>query len=84
LDFELLPTDPHPIVPVMLHDAVNAQRFAAALLEAGVLATGFFYPVVPRGQARLRTQMSAALTTAQVDEAIAIFGNVGRQLEIIA
>jgi len=80
--FTLLPGE-HPIIPVMLHDAQKAQTMAAALLEAGVLATGFSFPVVPHGQARIRTQMSAGLTGAQVDQAAAAFKHVGQILGII-
>jgi glycine C-acetyltransferase len=80
--FDLLPGE-HAIIPVMLHEAPRAQAMAAALLDAGVLATGFSFPVVPHGKARIRTQMSAALTPEQVDEAAAIFADVGRKLEII-
>jgi glycine C-acetyltransferase len=68
----------------MLHDAQKAQAMAAALLQAGVLATGFSFPVVPHGQARIRTQMSAGLTTAQVDRAAGIFRQVGQDLGVIA
>lgn len=81
--FDLLPGE-HPIIPVMLHDAQKAQAMAAGLLEAGVLATGFSFPVVPQGKARIRTQMSACLTSAQVDQAAAIFRTVGQKLGIIA
>jgi glycine C-acetyltransferase len=81
--FALLPGE-HPIIPVMLHDAQKAQTMAAALLQAGVLATGFSFPVVPHGQARIRTQMSAGLTTAQVDRAAGIFRQVGQDLGVIA
>lgn len=80
--FELLPGE-HPIVPVMLHDARKAQAMASALLEAGVLASGFFFPVVPQGKARIRTQMSAALTDEQVDQAAEIFCSVGKTLDLI-
>jgi glycine C-acetyltransferase len=73
----------HPIVPVMIHDAKKAQAMAAGLLEEGIYVTGFFYPVVPQGQARIRTQMSAAHTRAHLDQAIAAFTKVGRQLGII-
>ncbi len=59
--FELLPGE-HPIVPVMLHDAVVAGKFAEAMLQQGIYVVAFSYPVVPKGQARIRTQMSAALT----------------------
>jgi glycine C-acetyltransferase len=75
--FELLPGE-HPIVPVMLHDARRAQDMARALLRHGVLATGFFYPVVPQGRARIRTQMSAALTPDDLDQALAAFAAAGK------
>jgi glycine C-acetyltransferase len=63
----------HPIVPIMLGDAQLSQNMAAALLERGVYAVGFFYPVVPQGKARIRTQVSAAQTTADLDDAVAAF-----------
>ncbi len=78
LGFELLPGE-HPIIPVMLHDARRAQGMARALYRHGVLATGFFYPVVPQGRARIRTQMSAALTPADLDQALAAFAAAGRE-----
>lgn len=81
--FELKP-GVHPIVPVMLHDAPLAQRFAAELLEEGIYVIGFFFPVVPKGQARIRTQMSAAHTREQLDRAIDAFIRVGRRLGVIA
>src|SRR3546814_7564126 len=62
--FDLKPGE-HPIVPVMLYDAPLAQRFAARLLEEGIYAIGFFFPVVPKGQARIRTQISAAHTRSE-------------------
>ncbi len=77
LGFELLPGT-HPIVPVMLHDARRAQGMAQALLAQGVLAPGFFFPVVPQGRARIRTQMSAALTIEDLDQALAAFAEAGR------
>ena len=80
--FELRPGQ-HAIVPVMLHDAKLAQRFAADLLEEGIYVIGFFYPVVPQGQARIRTQMSAAHTPAQIDRAVEAFTKVGRRLGVI-
>ena len=67
----------------MLHDAPLAQRFAERLLEEGIYAIGFFFPVVPKGQARIRTQMSAAHTREQLDQAIDAFIRVGRELEVI-
>jgi len=73
----------HPIVPVMIYDAKQAQAMAAGLLEEGIYVTGFFYPVVPQGQARIRTQMSAAHTREHLDRAIAAFTKVGRQLGVI-
>ena len=74
----------HPIIPVMLGDAVLAQEMAARLLERNVYVTAFSYPVVPADTARIRTQMSAAHTTDQLDRAINAFVQVGRQLEVIA
>ena len=73
LGFELLPGE-HPIVPVMLHDAAVAGRFAEAVLAQGVYVVAFSYPVVPRGKARIRTQMSAALTEADIALALEAFG----------
>jgi glycine C-acetyltransferase len=80
--FDLKPGE-HPIVPVMLYDAPLAQRFAERLLEEGIYAIGFFFPVVPKGQARIRTQMSAAHTREQLDRAIDAFMRVGRELDVI-
>ena len=73
----------HPIVPVMLYDATLAQQFAAALLEEGIYAIGFFFPVVARGQARIRTQISAAHTREHLDRALAAFTAVGKQLGVV-
>ncbi|WP_045760421.1 glycine C-acetyltransferase [Xanthomonas albilineans] len=73
----------HPICPVMLYDAPLAQRFAERLLEEGIYAIGFFFPVVPKGQARIRTQISAAHTRAHLDQAIDAFTRIGRELNII-
>jgi glycine C-acetyltransferase len=81
--FDLKPGS-HPIVPVMLYDAKLAQRFAAELLEEGIYVIGFFFPVVPQGQARIRTQMSAAHTREQIDQAVDAFVRVGRRLGVIA
>jgi glycine C-acetyltransferase len=73
----------HPVVPVMLFDAPVAQKFAQRLYELGVLASGFFYPVVPMGQARVRVQLSAAHTTELLDRALAIFEQAGNELDIL-
>ena len=80
--FVLAPGE-HPIIPVMLGDAALAQRMAARLLDEGVYVVGFSYPVVPMGKARIRTQMSSALGTAELDHAIAAFTRVGRDLGVI-
>jgi glycine C-acetyltransferase len=80
--FDLLPGE-HPIIPVMLGEARLAQEMAAKLYEHGIYVTGFFYPVVPQGKARIRTQMSAAHATQDVDAAIAAFTQVGRELGVI-
>ncbi|WP_397596342.1 glycine C-acetyltransferase [Silanimonas sp.] len=82
LGFDIKP-GVHPICPVMLYDAPLAQRFAARLLEEGIYAIGFFFPVVPKGQARIRTQMSAAHTREHLDRAIDAFAKVGRELGVI-
>ena len=73
----------HPIAPVMLYDAKLAQAFAKALLDEGIYVIGFFYPVVPQGQARIRTQMSAAHTREQIDRAVDAFVKVGRKLGML-
>ncbi|HSF95242.1 MAG TPA: glycine C-acetyltransferase [Thermohalobaculum sp.] len=73
----------HPIIPVMLGDAVLAQKFAAAMMERHVYVTAFSFPVVPRGQARIRTQMSAAHSEADIDRAVEAFIDVGRELEVV-
>lgn len=73
----------HPIVPVMLYDAPLAQAFAKRLLDEGIYAVGFFFPVVAKGQARIRTQMSAAHSREHLDKAIAAFTKVGRELGVI-
>ena len=80
--FELRP-GVHPISPVMLYDAKLAQRFAERLLEEGIYAIGFFFPVVPKGQARIRTQISAAHTRAHLDRAIDAFTRIGRELGVL-
>ncbi len=80
--FDIKPGD-HPIVPIMLYDAVVAQNFAAKLLEEGIYVIGFFFPVVPKGQARIRVQLSAAHDQQHLDKAIAAFIKVGKELEVI-
>ncbi len=80
--FDIKPGD-SPIVPIMLYDAALSQKFADALLEEGVYAIGFFYPVVGKGQARIRTQISAAHTREDLDKAIAAFIKVGKNLNVI-
>jgi glycine C-acetyltransferase len=82
LGFRLLPGE-HPIIPVMLGEAKLAQEMAARLLEEGVYVIGFFYPVVPKGQARIRTQMSAAHSRDDLDFAVSAFAKVGRALGVI-
>ncbi len=73
----------HPIVPIMVHDAAKAQQLAARLLELGIYVVGFFFPVVPKGQARIRVQMSAVHERAQLEQAVAAFRQAGRELGVI-
>lgn len=73
----------HPIVPIMLYDAVLAQQFATKILEEGIYVIGFFFPVVPKGQARIRVQLSAAHETHQLDKAIDAFIKVGKDLGVL-
>ncbi|GBD07257.1 2-amino-3-ketobutyrate coenzyme A ligase [bacterium HR21] len=80
--FELKPGD-HPIVPIMLYDAVLAHRFAHRMLEEGIYVVGFSYPVVPRGQARIRVQISAAHTREHLDRALEAFIKVGREFGVL-
>lgn len=82
LGFTLAGAD-HPIIPVMLGDATLAQAMAAKMLERGIYVIGFSFPVVPKGQARIRTQMSAAHSSADIDRAVAAFAEVGRELGVI-
>ncbi|WP_322997596.1 glycine C-acetyltransferase [Castellaniella sp.] len=82
LGFTLVPGQ-HPIIPVMLGDAALAGRMADALLAQGIYVIGFSYPVVPKGKARIRTQMSAAHTPADIDRAVDAFARVGRELSVI-
>lgn len=81
--FDIKPGD-SPIVPIMLYDAALSQEFANRLLNEGVYAIGFFYPVVAKGQARIRTQISAAHSIADLDKAIAAFIKVGKELKVIS
>ncbi len=80
--FDIKPGD-HPIVPIMLYDAVVAQTFATKLLDEGIYVIGFFFPVVPKGQARIRVQISAAHKTKQLDKAIAAFTKIGKELQVL-
>ena len=80
--FDIKPGD-HPIVPIMLYDAVVAQNFAAKLLDEGIYVIGFFFPVVPKGQARIRVQLSAAHDQKHLDKAIAAFSKIGKELGVL-
>src|ERR1019366_142170 len=80
--FEIKPGE-HPIVPVMLYDAVLAKNFADKLLNEGIYVIGFFYPVVAKGLARIRVQVSAAHETHHLDKAIAAFTKVGKELGVL-
>src|SRR5205814_673206 len=81
--FQLRPGE-HPIIPVMIGDAALAGRMADRLLERGVYVIGFSYPVVPKGQARIRTQLTAALTREQLERAVDAFTGVGRELGVLS
>jgi len=80
--FDIKPGD-HPIVPIMLYDAVIAQNFAAKLLDEGIYVIGFFYPVVPKGLARIRVQLSAAHEQHHLDKAIEAFTKIGKELNVL-
>lgn len=80
--FDIKPGE-HPIVPIMLYDAVLAQKFAEKLLDKGIYVVGFFYPVVPKGQARIRVQISAAHELHHLDKAIQAFTEVGKELGVL-
>lgn len=82
LGFDILPGE-HPIIPVMLGDAALAKKFADEMLKEGIYVIGFSFPVVPKGQARIRTQMSAAHDFEHIDKAVAAFEKVGKQLDVI-
>jgi glycine C-acetyltransferase len=80
--FDIKPGE-HPIVPIMVHDAVKAQQLSARLLELGVYVVGFFFPVVPKGQARIRVQMSAVHERHHLQTAVAAFAQAGRELGLV-
>jgi len=80
--FDIIPGE-HPIVPIMLYDAPLAQEFATKLLEEGIYVIGFFYPVVPKGKARIRVQLSAAHEQAHLEKAVAAFTKVGKELGVL-
>jgi len=80
--FDIKPGD-HPIVPIMLYDAVLAQNMAAKLLDEGIYVIGFFFPVVAKGQARIRVQLSAAHNQEHLDKAIAAFTKIGKELGVL-
>jgi len=81
--FDIIAGD-HPIVPIMLYEAPLAQEFASRLLEEGIYVIGFFYPVVPKGKARIRVQLSAAHEMDHLDKAIAAFVKVGKELGVVS
>ncbi|HTE07334.1 MAG TPA: aminotransferase class I/II-fold pyridoxal phosphate-dependent enzyme, partial [Flavitalea sp.] len=80
--FEIAQGD-HPIVPIMLYEAVIAQDFAAALLDEGIYVIGFFFPVVPKGKARIRVQISAAHERVHLEKAVQAFTRIGKSLGVI-
>jgi glycine C-acetyltransferase len=80
--FDIKPGE-HPIVPIMLYEAPLAQQFAEKLLSRGIYVIGFFFPVVPKGQARIRVQLSAAHEKEHLDKAINAFTDVGKELSVI-
>ena len=80
--FDIKPGE-HPIVPIMLYDAVVAQEFAAKLLGEDIYVIGFFFPVVPQGQARIRVQLSAAHEQHHLDKAISAFTKIGKELNVV-
>lgn len=80
--FDIKPGE-HPIVPIMLYDAVLAADFAAKLLNEGIYVIGFFFPVVPKGQARIRVQLSAAHEQQQLDKAIEAFARIGKEVGVL-
>ena len=82
LGFDIVPGN-HPIVPIMLRDELKTVQTAKAVNNRGILVSGFSYPVVPKGEARIRVQLSAAHSQRQLDRAIAVFSDVGRKIGVI-
>ena len=82
MGFEIKPGD-HPIVPIMLYDANLSQKMSSELLKLGIYVIGFFYPVVPKGQARIRVQLSASHTKEHIEKALSAFEKVGKDLGVI-
>jgi len=82
MGFEIKPGD-HPIVPIMLYDANLSQKMSSELLKLGIYVIGFFYPVVPKGQARIRVQLSASHSKEHIEKALSAFKKVGKDLGII-
>jgi len=80
--FDIKPGE-HPIVPIMLYDAVLSQQFAEKLLDKGIYVIGFYFPVVPKGQARIRVQLSAVHEKEHLDKAIQAFSQVGKELDVV-
>jgi len=80
--FDIRPGE-HPIVPIMLYEAPLAQKFADRLLDKGIYVIGFFYPVVAKGQARIRVQISAAHEQTDLEQAITAFTDIGRELDVL-
>lgn len=80
--FDIKPGE-HPIVPIMLYDSVLAAKFADALLQEGIYVIGFFFPVVPKGQARIRVQISAAHSPEHLEKAIDAFTKIGKELGVL-
>ena len=83
MGFDIKKAGTHPIVPIMLYDAKLSQKMSNRLLDEGVYVVGFFFPVVPKGEARIRVQISASHTISQIDKALNIFKKIGKELNII-
>ena len=82
IGFEIKPGN-HPIIPIMLYDDYLAQKMANELLKIGIYVIGFFYPVVPKGEARIRVQITAAHSNSDIDKALSAFKEIGKKLKII-